>query len=934
MKTLCSIIFAVVCILQPAWAQGPRVMEFDNALLKISFNKSTMTWSMYQRNANDWNAVLQSASVDLLVSGPDSMELRPLGNEVTGKTDKYSDAIGIGKQMTVQITTKRALWLLSFVLYDGKSIGTLQLSIKNTSTATWETKELRLIELRDAAFLQFPTDNILMHVNGYQSWSQTDVVRLDSLKRPTSYWSALFYEPEAYRSLLFGFITNRVSTNRFSILPINVREGQIQMTTQSSLVSLELKPENELRSDRLLFSFDSSPNNNLSHYGEYLQTFAPQINKPFTPTGKQNVAALDKIEVPTGWCSWYYYYDRISEDSIIQNLNFAAKHLKSAGLNYIQIDDGYQIAAGDWETNKKFPNGHRWLVDRIHEKKLLAGLWVAPFAVAENSTVFKEHPDWLLRDERDSLKLFSTNETWGGKIYSLDPSIHEVQMWLENLFYKIESYWGYDYVKIDFLYYANEGGKYRIPMTSTQAYQLGLAAIRRGVGSDKFILACGAPLGSSVGYVDGMRIGNDIFAGWNGITPGAKAAARRFYLHGKVWYNDPDCLVVRDPLTLDQARVWASVVALSGQMNLLSDKLTALPQQRVDVLKMTIPAYGKPATPLDGFTAPRDEGLSIISTADDNTIRLPAVWKFSTGDDPAWKNVQFDDSHWNDIPVPAQWEEAGYPNYDGFVWYRAKFTLPDNWKHAPVMLSLGKIDDCDQTYVNGTLVGQTGTMPPEYNTEWTAFRTYKIPDNLVNRNGENTIAVRVYDGGGPGGIYSISPVHLPSVWNLPIEKNFENWNVVGIFNWSEHKTRITLTPAQLELPVKKSYLVYEAWSSTFLGELRNSLSLDLRPTASMLLSIHEKKRYPVVLSTSRHITQGAVDLAGEQWDEGKRSLSIISDHLIDGEYDVIIYMPEGYSSPNISAPCKSEIEKISDSIVKVKLFPYSRPKVAWKALFQ
>jgi sialate O-acetylesterase len=76
-----------------------------------------------------------------------------------------------------------------------------------------------------------------------------------------------------------------------------------------------------------------------------------------------------------------------------------------------------------------------------------------------------------------------------------------------------------------------------------------------------------------------------------------------------------------------------------------------------------------------------------------------------------------------------------------------------------MVLLIGKIDDIDQVYLNGTLVGSTGKFPTkrseEVNTgqEYDAFRGYFIPDGLLKKNQKNVIAVRVLDTGGAGGIY-------------------------------------------------------------------------------------------------------------------------------------------------------------------------------------
>jgi hypothetical protein len=348
---------------------------------------------------------------------------------------------------------------------------------------------------------------------------------------------------------------------------------------------------------------------------------------------------------------------------------------------------------------------------------------------------------------------------------------------------------------------------------------------------------------------------------------------------------------------------------------------------------MTLPVLGKPAKPVDLFTAPPPGGIQLVMSSEKLSMQLPAEWKFSTGDDSARKSEQFDDGNWKEITVPSHWEDEGYPSYDGFAWYRIKFQVPAGWPHGPLKLSLGKIDDCDETFVNGDRIGGTGTFPPAYASEWTAFRKYTIPENVIHWGSENTLAVRVYDGDGPGGIYSADEPRLPSVWNLPVEKPFEKWNVAGLFNWSDEKAKITCSADQLNLLPKKSFLLYEVWSGRFLGELNRQISLDLPPTSSAIVTIHEKKSFPVILSTSRHITQGAIDLFDEKWDDAKRTLTAVCDNLLDGEYDTVIYAPEGFSLARIAAPCRSGFEEIAPHVYRVKLFPYGSPKLTWKAVF-
>ena len=147
-------------------------------------------------------------------------------------------------------------------------------------------------------------------------------------------------------------------------------------------------------------------------------------------------------------------------------------------------------------------------------------------------------------------------------------------------------------------------------------------------------------------------------------------------------------------------------------------------------------------------------------------VNLDKMWKINKGDSLEWKDEEYNDSGWQNIFVPAFWETQGFKGYNGFAWYRTKFYLPGEYKEDKFVLMLGKIDDIDQTFVNGKLVGSIGDWnisdkPSHFNqnSEWETFRAYFIPDNIIKPAEHNTIAVRVYDGFLDGGIYE-GPIGL------------------------------------------------------------------------------------------------------------------------------------------------------------------------------
>jgi hypothetical protein len=139
-------------------------------------------------------------------------------------------------------------------------------------------------------------------------------------------------------------------------------------------------------------------------------------------------------------------------------------------------------------------------------------------------------------------------------------------------------------------------------------------------------------------------------------------------------------------------------------------------------------------------------------------ISLVGMWRFKTGDSERWKDPQYDDHGWDRIFVPAVWETQGYAHYDGFAWYRIHFTIPAELGEKSMVLLLGKIDDLDETFINGEQIGNTGRVydNPRRNRhedEYNMVREYTIPSGVLKAGTENTIAVRVFDGKGYGGIY-------------------------------------------------------------------------------------------------------------------------------------------------------------------------------------
>ncbi|HTY59136.1 MAG TPA: putative Ig domain-containing protein [Bacteroidota bacterium] len=153
-------------------------------------------------------------------------------------------------------------------------------------------------------------------------------------------------------------------------------------------------------------------------------------------------------------------------------------------------------------------------------------------------------------------------------------------------------------------------------------------------------------------------------------------------------------------------------------------------------------------------------------------VTLDDGWRFTPGDSIAYAAPAFDDSRWVPVKVDRIWEAQGYEKLDGFAWYRLRFQLPLAMRDSArlrdgLRFFLGKINNFDLTYLNGGLIGVNDTVvPPGTRPDtaylkadvglWNVARTYVLPadDPRIAWGKENVLAVRVFDAGGEGGMYT------------------------------------------------------------------------------------------------------------------------------------------------------------------------------------
>ena len=304
-----------------------------------------------------------------------------------------------------------------------------------------------------------------------------------------------------------------------------------------------------------------------------------------------------RIKHLAGYTSWYNYFSRINEEICLRDLDGMDRAKECVDI--FQLDDGFQTATGDWLSvdKKKFPHGLKNLAQKIHAKGYLAGIWLAPFCAQITSQVAKDHPEWLIKDEKAG-KTLLRHIGWGGA-YALDIYHEGAREYIKHFFDVILNDWGFDLVKLDFLFTQCITPRYG--KTRGEIMCDGVDLLREACG-DKFILGCGVPLGACMGIFDACRISCDVnkmfegnivnMLGLNNEVPSAQGAINntvfRRHLDGRAFCNDPDVLFLRKnnlKFTDEQKYLLGKINAVCGNVLFVSDNAGAYDYKSLTLMK-------------------------------------------------------------------------------------------------------------------------------------------------------------------------------------------------------------------------------------------------------------------------------------------------------------------------------------------------------------
>jgi len=143
--------------------------------------------------------------------------------------------------------------------------------------------------------------------------------------------------------------------------------------------------------------------------------------------------------------------------------------------------------------------------------------------------------------------------------------------------------------------------------------------------------------------------------------------------------------------------------------------------------------------------------------------------------------------------------------------------------------------------------------------------------------------------------------------NLAIEKQWESYNVLNVFNYTAHENKTDISfSTDMGLDAGK-YLVYDYTHNKFIGIKDLGFTVELKGSESRIFSIRRKKEHPQIISTSRHISQGAAEINDMQWVEKDSELKISAELIDNVPYVITMYVPDGFVA-------LEDLEYIEDNI--------------------
>ena len=302
-----------------------------------------------------------------------------------------------------------------------------------------------------------------------------------------------------------------------------------------------------------------------------------------------------KLTPITGWCSWEAFGKAIDAPALAKSVEFVRRELAPYGLEYVQVDDGYQghtPTSSDqinlsevWlNPNDRFPKGHESIQGVIADAGLVPGIWTSA-AVTDES--FAGRDGNCLVDKQGQL----VNKPWVNFVPSCEPAFLEREVL--PLFQGLRKL-GYSYFKADslrHLWYEGLLGAVEEGFFPHEEAELRfrhyLETLRQGIGEQAFLLSCWGVLTQVIGLADACRVASDANTTWGSFQMQVFETARWFHTQRILFQLDPDHVCARS--TPEWTRSLLSLVSQTGGLYMLSDNVDCYDETRLGMIRKTMP---------------------------------------------------------------------------------------------------------------------------------------------------------------------------------------------------------------------------------------------------------------------------------------------------------------------------------------------------------
>ena len=344
---------------------------------------------------------------------------------------------------------------------------------------------------------------------------------------------------------------------------------------------------------------------------DLVETFADRV-------GRYNGVETPPEDPPAVMCTWYFFRDQYGQGELEADLEALADNRMP--FDVFLIDNSWNLGEfGDFTTLDNWDRGMDDAADRIREHGYTPGIWDAPYLIDPGTDMVEEHPEWLLTDSGGERINFYMNDA---DHWVLDPTVPGACDYLEREFRRVAEEWGFEYCKFDFMravFEADDIDFHDPTKTRFEAYRMGLAAIRRGVGPDTYVSVCGGHYEASLGLADSQRSGSDVgpeWVEWGKLRPYRQNIYRNWM--NRLWHTDADAATLRDreepyleaapelshgQLSDVEARTDALNQYLCGGISTFTEYFPELGERR-ELYRHLIPTTFNSPRPLDPFTDP------------------------------------------------------------------------------------------------------------------------------------------------------------------------------------------------------------------------------------------------------------------------------------------------------------------------------------------